>query len=65
MASEPDKKRDSRYLGAGLAIGIGVGLALGSEMDNVGAGLAIGIAVGIALGSGMQRRKGSHSEKDS
>ena len=26
MASDPAKKRDSRYLGAGLAIGIGVGL---------------------------------------
>ncbi|MGP6172464.1 hypothetical protein ACTU6V_14820 [Microbacterium sp. A204] len=47
--------------GAGIAIGMGVGVAMGSALDNMGAGIAIGIAIGIvfaiAIGSVGKRRK--------
>lgn len=63
MTSDPKKDDDAKsnqtMMGAGIAIGAGMGIALGSAMDNVGAGLAIGMAVGIAIGSGMQRKKNS------
>ncbi len=39
------RKPPGRYLGAGIAIGIGVGVAI----HNIGAGLAMGIALGVAL----------------
>lgn len=47
--------------GAGIAIGMGVGVATGSALDNMGLGIAIGVAIGavfaIAIGSIGRRRK--------
>jgi hypothetical protein len=47
-------------VGAFLAIGAGVGVALGVAMDNIGLWLAIGVAVGVVLGAAVtaQRRRG-------
>lgn len=44
------------YIGVGLVLGTGVGVALGSALENVGAGIAIGVGLGMALGSGLQNR---------
>ncbi len=37
--------------GAAIALGMGVGIAIGSAIDNVGGGLVIGIAFGVGLAS--------------
>ncbi|MBT3228368.1 MAG: hypothetical protein HOD43_12295 [Candidatus Marinimicrobia bacterium] len=50
-------KRPASYLGAGIAIGVAIGVA----MDNIGAGIAIGIAIGVAL-SRKPGRKNPHKE---
>lgn len=43
----------NRYMGVGIALGVGIGTALSVATDNwglLGAGLAIGVALGVALG---------------
>ena len=42
-----------RFIGIGIALGIGIGAAL----DNMGLGIAIGIALGAAIGSMRSHRK--------
>jgi len=41
-----------------LAIGIGVGVALGAAMNN----LAIGIALGVAIGAGLDQQNRKKNE---
>jgi hypothetical protein len=38
-----------------IAIGAGVGVALGVAMDNLALWLAIGVGIGIAIGAGQSR----------
>ncbi len=38
-------------LGAWIAIGAGVGTALGAAMNNIGLWLAIGVALGVVIGA--------------
>jgi hypothetical protein len=47
-------------LGAWIAIGAGMGVALGVAMDNIGLWLAIGVALGVVIGAATsaQRRRG-------
>lgn len=53
--------------GAGIALGMGVGVATGSALDNMGAGLAIGIVIGvvfaIAIGRVGRRRRPPPEER--
>ncbi len=58
---DSEKKRDqgSIYVGAGVALGAGIGTAIGAALDNIGVGIAIGTGVGIAIGAALSvvRRK--------
>jgi len=40
-----------QYIGIWMAIGTGIGVAIGAGMDNVGGGMPIGIGIGIAVGA--------------
>jgi len=35
--------------GAGIAIGMGAGVALGTALDNMAVGIGLGLAIGVAL----------------
>jgi len=59
MKNEDNNKSAQNIVGAGLAIGVGLGLIFGSAIGNVGAGLVIGIAAGIGIAIGQQRKKKS------
>jgi hypothetical protein len=51
MAHEPGHEdHGSRTLATWIAIGAGVGVALGVAMDNLGLWLAIGVGIGVAIG---------------
>ena len=41
------------YMGTGIALGVGVGLAIGSSLDNTSAGLPIGIGCGLVWAQWM------------
>ena len=60
MTEDKEKKTGTRdkYIGAGLAIGVGIGAA----MDNIGVGIAIGIAIGAAMGTAAQKKEDNESE---
>ncbi len=40
-------------LGIWIAIGVTIGIVLGSSLDNIGAGIAIGGGVGAAIGANL------------
>ena len=41
------------YMGIGMVIGTGIGVALGAAMDTVGSGIPIGIGIGMAIGAAL------------
>jgi len=43
-------------LGRWIAIGLGVGAALGIAFDNLGIGVGVGLALGIVIGSNLNAR---------
>ena len=44
------------YLGIGMAIGSGIGVALGAAFEQVGGGIPIGVGIGLAIGSALDAR---------
>ena len=49
-------ERRPMVIGGWVAIGIGVGAALGVAMDNLPVWLAVGAAIGLAIGAGLSTR---------
>ena len=64
MSTDQEKekkgKRPPHYLGAGLAIGVGVGVAL----DNIAVGIAGGLAIGAALDSYHKEKYENEDNQD-
>ncbi|MEN8614256.1 hypothetical protein ABFB09_03085 [Dehalogenimonas sp. THU2] len=44
---------EGENMGMWIALGTGIGVALGAAFDNVGAGIVIGIAIGTAFGASL------------
>jgi len=44
------------YMGIGIAIGSGFGVALGAATDNIGIGIPIGVGIGLAIGSTLDAK---------
>ena len=44
------------YMSMGIAIGSGIGVALGAAMDNVGGGIPIGVGIGLAIGAALDAK---------
>jgi len=58
-SKEPEKKkRPPMYIGVGLALGAGIGVAL----DNIAVGIAVGLAIGVTLDNYHKEKDGD--EKD-
>jgi len=47
---------EGQNLGHWMAIGSGIGVAIGAGADNVGVGIPIGIAIGLAIGSYLDKK---------
>lgn len=48
-----------------LAVGAGIGLAIGVAFNQIGVGLALGAGIGLLVGSWLNRnkfRKGDHKD---
>jgi hypothetical protein len=52
-----DNRKTRKYLPIGLALGAGVGVALGSAFDSIGMGIALGVGCGIAIGAAIDRQQ--------
>lgn len=44
------------WIGIGISIGAGFGVALGLVFDNLGLGIAMGAGMGVAIGSALEQR---------
>ena len=44
------------YMGMGIAIGSGLGVALGSAFEYLGSGIPIGIGIGVAIGAALDAK---------
>lgn len=63
----PDSRRTESPLHfnpAGLAIGVGAGVALGVALDNIGVGIAIGVGVGMVFSLALSRKNTGESGSD-
>jgi hypothetical protein len=50
-------KNKSQWIGLGIALGAGVGAALGVATHQIGPWLVIGMGIGLAIASGMAERR--------
>ena len=50
-------KPNPATVGSSLAVGAGIGTALGVALDNIGLWLALGVGVGAAIGAGVSSGK--------
>ncbi|MCP4139310.1 MAG: hypothetical protein GY755_03295 [Chloroflexi bacterium] len=68
MVLDPNNKENEKsqtdMIGAGLSIAGGVGLAIGSAMNNPGTGLAVGIALDLEIGTSLEKKKNSQKDND-
>ncbi|MFC2038834.1 hypothetical protein ACFLUG_03585 [Chloroflexota bacterium] len=44
------------YMGVWMALGSGIGVALGAVMDQAGGGIPIGIGIGVSIGAGLDAK---------
>ena len=49
MSKEENNQMDPGRVGAGIAVGLAMGGAVGVTMDNIGLGIAIGMGIGVAF----------------
>ena len=57
---------NSKHFGLWIALGAGIGVALGTAFGQPGIGVALGAGVGMAFGSAMQamRQKKEQDDQD-
>ena len=51
-----EPKPGGQYMGAGIALGMSLGIVFGLLMDNLAMGVAIGAGLGVVLGAIMSNR---------
>jgi hypothetical protein len=57
VGPEMEGKRPQGYwVGTGMSIGAGLGVALGLVFDNLALGIAIGAGFGIAIGTALEQK---------
>ena len=44
------------YMGFGIAIGSGIGVALGAALEQIGGGIPIGVGIGVAIGAALDAK---------
>ncbi len=62
MPDDMEAKRQ-HYLGAGIALGAGIGTALGIAFDNLAIGISLGAGIGLVLGSIMAAQRSDKSQR--
>ena len=55
------KRAPDNNMGASIAIGMCLGVALGAAFDNRGVGIALGIAFGAAFGAAFDQMRNNKS----
>ena len=65
MKEKKNSENETHYLPIFMCLGISVGTALGTAMDNLSTWMCMGIALGVAIGAALdQMKKNKKSEED-
>jgi hypothetical protein len=64
MDNNQNDKRPG-FLGVGIALGAGIGTALGIAFDNLSIGIALGTGLGLVFGAMVDARRASSSQQSS
>ena len=51
------------FLPIGIAVSVGVGIALGAALDNIAVGIAVGIGAGVVFGAALDARRRNSSNR--
>ena len=57
MKEKKNSENETHYLPIFMCLGLSVGTALGSAMDNLSTWMCTGIALGVAIGAALDHRK--------
>ncbi len=61
------KKNDSgkqiQYMPIGMCLGISIGMAVGSAMDNIPVGMCLGLGIGLCFGSALDNANKAKKEQ--
>ena len=57
MKEKKNSENETHYLPIFMCLGLSVGTALGSAMDNLSTWMCTGIALGVAIGAALDYRK--------
>jgi hypothetical protein len=56
LAGDDELRPQGYWIGIGISIGAGFGVALGLVLDNLGLGIAIGAGMGVAIGAALEQQ---------
>lgn len=52
------------YLPIGMCLGMSIGVAIGSAMDNLAIGMCMGLSIGVCIGALLDSKKRKESEEN-
>ena len=64
MKEKKNSENETHYLPIFMCLGVSVGTALGSAMDNLSTWMCTGIALGVAIGAALDHRKTKETKDD-
>ncbi len=65
MNNNKDSDNQIQYLPIGMCLGLSIGMAIGSAMDNISIGMCMGLSIGVGIGSLLDAKKRKEAEDDS
>ena len=62
MKNKNEHEDDTNYLSIFMCLGLSVGVAIGTAMDNIPTCMSIGLCVGVGIGAALDGRKRDKEE---
>lgn len=56
LAGDDELRPQGYWIGIGICIGAGFGVAIGTALGNIALGLPIGVGAGIAIGAALEQK---------
>ena len=63
MKEKKNSENNVPYLPVFMCLGLSVGVALGTAMDNLAMWMCFGLSIGVAVGTAMDQKKKKESEE--
>jgi len=56
LAADDELRPQGYWIGIGMIIGTGFGVAVGTALDNLAIGIAMGAGMGVAIGAALEQK---------